>query len=207
MKINNVKIAKFADLKGQLTAKRPGESVNVTVNRNGNLLTKTVKLIEKVTRYISRALEMEFDDLSAKELKKYKLTGGAKIIKEENEYEDEEGFVGYIVTSVNGKSVSNADEAVKLIDGYASRGYRLSLKMINKEGEIVRYRITVKKYKNIHDKNPDFCRDFLLLKILTKTISGCKKKKYFCTKFKTQNNTTMSPLTNYENGSCFSSTK
>ena len=141
VKINDVKIAKFSDLKGQLTAKRPGENVDVTVNRDGKLLTKSVKLIKRVTRNISRALEMELDDLSKEEMKKYNLKGGAKVISEQTEYEDDEGFVGYIITEVNGKKVSNAEEAVRLIDGYASQRYRLSISMINKEGETVRYRL------------------------------------------------------------------
>ena len=141
VKINDVKIAKFSDLKGQLTAKRPGENVDVTVNRDGKLLTKSVKLIKRVTRNISRALEMELDDLSKEEMKKYNLKGGAKVISEQTEYEDDEGFVGYIITEVNGKRVSNAEEAVRLIDGYASQRYRLSISMINKEGETVRYRL------------------------------------------------------------------
>lgn len=141
VKINDVKIAQFSDLKGQLTAKRPGENVNVTVNRDGKLLTKSVKLIKKVTRNFSQALEMELDDLTTKELKKYKLQGGAKVISEQTEYEDDEGFVGYIITEVNGQKVSNAEEAVRLIDGYASQRYRLSIGMINKEGEMVRYRL------------------------------------------------------------------
>jgi Do/DeqQ family serine protease len=141
VKINDVKITQFSDLKGQLTAKRPGENVNVTVNRDGKLLTKSVKLIKKVTRNFSQALEMELDDLTTKELKKYKLKGGAKVISEQTEYEDDEGFVGYIITEVNGNKVSNAEEAVRLIDGYASQRYRLSISMINKEGEKVRYRL------------------------------------------------------------------
>ena len=141
VKINDVKIAKFSDLKGQLTAKRPGETVEVTVSREGKLLTKSVQLIKRVVRNISRALEMELDDLSPKEMKKYSLNGGAKVIKEETQYEDDEGFIGYIITEVNGQRVNNAEEAVRLIDGYARKGYRLNISMINKEGEKVRYRL------------------------------------------------------------------
>lgn len=141
VKINDVKIAKFSDLTGQLTAKRPGESVAVTVDRDGQLLTKNVKLIKRVTIKYSNALEMQLDDISAKEMKKYKLTGGAKIIREETKYEGEEGFVGYIITEVNGKKINNAAEAVRLIDTYARSRYRLSLGMINKDGEKVFYRL------------------------------------------------------------------
>mgnify|MGYP001456083123 CR=1 FL=1 len=66
VKINNVKISKFSDLKGQLTAKRPRETVEVTVNRDGKLLTKSVQLIRRVVRNISRALEMELDEVENK---------------------------------------------------------------------------------------------------------------------------------------------
>lgn len=140
VKINNVKIAKFSDLTGQLTAKRPGESVNVTVDRDGTLLTKSVKLIEKIERYISRALNVEFKDLDKKEMKKLDIKGGAKIIREGSSDENGESLVGYIITNVNGKKVSNADEAVKVIDGFVRRGYRLSIEMINPEGEVEKYR-------------------------------------------------------------------
>ena len=41
-KVNNVKISKFSELRGQLTAKRPGEFVNITVIRDGEFMTKKV---------------------------------------------------------------------------------------------------------------------------------------------------------------------
>ena len=51
-KINEVKITKFSDLRGQLSAKRPGEFVEITVNRNGQYLTKNVKLGKKIPQFI-----------------------------------------------------------------------------------------------------------------------------------------------------------
>lgn len=142
VKINNVKISKFSELSGQLAAKRPGESVDVTVNRDGDFLTKKVKLIKRVQVYISRLLDLEFKNLESSEKKKYGLDGGAKIIRELKDEEDtSESLVGYIITSVNGRKVQDADNAAKIIDGYLSRGYRVTIEMINKEGELERYNI------------------------------------------------------------------
>ncbi len=140
VKINNVKISKFSELSGQLAAKRPGESVDVTVDRNGNFLTKSVKLIKRIPRYISRGLGLEFKNLESVDKKKYGIEGGAKIIREFRDEEDKsESLVGYIITAINGRKVENADQAAKTIDGFMSRRYRFTLEMINTEGEIERY--------------------------------------------------------------------
>ena len=49
VKINDVKITKFSDLKGQLNAKRPGETIVVSVLRDARLLTKELKLTKNNT--------------------------------------------------------------------------------------------------------------------------------------------------------------
>lgn len=142
VKINDVKISKFSELTGQLAAKRPGESVDVTVDRSGNFLTKQVKLIKRVQRFISRGLGLEFKNLESSEIKKYGLEGGAKIIRELKDEEDNsESLVGYIITTVNGRKIQDADTAVRVIDGYLGRGYRVTIEMINNEGELERYNI------------------------------------------------------------------
>lgn len=138
VKINNVKIAKFSDLSGQLTAKRPGESVNVTVDRDGTILTKSVKLIKRVERFISSPLQLEFKDLSKEELKEYDISSGAKIINEGRRYEGSNSMIGYIITKVNGTEVKDAADAVKLVDYLINRGSRIQLEMLNQDGEVER---------------------------------------------------------------------
>lgn len=139
VKINDVKISKFSELSGQLTAKRPGESVNVTVDRGGELLTKTVKLIKRIKRIISNSFQIELKDVTKKEKKKYGLSGGAKIIDEADTAQNNASLIGYIITSINDKKINNADEAANLLDNLARRGYRIKVEMINKEGEVERY--------------------------------------------------------------------
>jgi len=138
-KVNNVKISKFSELRGQLTAKRPGELVNITVDRDGEFITKSVKLSKKDT-FISRGLNIMLKDLSKKELKKYSIKGGAKIIRNGNRNLDYYGVKeGYIITEINKKPVTNASEAAKIIDASYGNGKVIYIEVVNLEGERERY--------------------------------------------------------------------
>ena len=138
-KVNNVKISKFSELRGQLTAKRPGDFVDITVDRDGEFITKSVKLSKKDS-YISRSLSVVLKDLTKKEKKKYDLKGGAKIITNANKNLDYYGVKeGYIITEINKKPVLNASEAAKAIDASYGKGQPIYIEVINLEGERERY--------------------------------------------------------------------
>lgn len=139
VKINEVKISKFSELTGQLSAKRPGESVTVTVDRDGSLLTKNVKLIKRIPQIISRAFQLQLKDLTKKEKKTFDVSGGAKIIAEGGDDKDDSSLVGYIITEINGKKVNTASETAKLLDNLVRRGYRVKVQMINADGETERF--------------------------------------------------------------------
>ncbi|WP_439129565.1 S1C family serine protease, partial [Polaribacter sp.] len=139
--VNNVKISKYSELRGQLTAKRPGESVNITVNRDGAFITKNVKLSKKDT-FVSSAFGIILKDLSKKDLKKYDISKGVKIYKNANKYLDYYGVKeGFIITKINKKEVSNASEASKILDYTSSRNEPVYLEVINLKGERERYAI------------------------------------------------------------------
>ncbi|MEN8966382.1 MAG: trypsin-like peptidase domain-containing protein [Polaribacter sp.] len=139
--VNNVKISKYSELRGQLTAKRPGESVNITVNRDGDFITKNVKLSKKDT-FVSRAFGIILKDLPKKDLKKYDISKGVKIYKNANKYLDYYGVKeGFIITKINKKEVSNASEATKLLDDASNRNEPVYLEVINLKGERERYAI------------------------------------------------------------------
>ena len=139
MKVNDVKISKFSELRGQLTAKRPGEFVNITVERDGAFLTKKVKLSKKDT-FISRSFNIILKDLTTKERKKYGIKGGAKILKNANKSLVYYGVKeGYIITAINKKPFTNASSAAKALDGFNSNGSPVYIEVINLEGERERY--------------------------------------------------------------------
>lgn len=140
-KVNDVKISKYSDLKGQLTAKRPGEFINVTVDRDGDELTKVVELTELIELPISQVLQTEFEDLSKEDKRKFDIEGGAKIKRTENAaFKQFDVGEGYILVSVNGKKVNSAKEAVKMVDGNYNRNTRMLLEMISPSGQLERFR-------------------------------------------------------------------
>ena len=139
VKVNNNKISKFSDLVGQLNSKRPGEYVNITVDRDGDLLTKSVELSKKPKRYISNSFKWELQDLSKKELKKNDITSGAKIIRTPQPNGDN-SLLNFIITKVNDKKVKDADDAVKQLEDAANNRYSIVIEMINTEGEKERFR-------------------------------------------------------------------
>ncbi len=139
VKVNNVKISKFSELRGQLTAKRPGEFVNITVNRNGSVLTKKVKLSKKIKRFISNSFNWELKDLSKKELKKNDIKYGVKIINT-GDKESKNSLKNFIITKINDKQVKTAEEGVKLLESVAKSRYSIVIDMINADGEKERLR-------------------------------------------------------------------
>nr|WP_299035892.1 trypsin-like peptidase domain-containing protein [uncultured Tenacibaculum sp.] len=134
-KINNVKISKFSDLKGQLTARRPGDKVVVTIDRGGEELEKLVVLSKK--DFVSvRSLGIIIKDLSKADLKKNKLNSGAKIAENVNPFLKRLGVdKGFIITKINESEVRDAlDAKNKLLENGS-----LILEGINSKGEKVRY--------------------------------------------------------------------
>ena len=139
MKVNNVKISKFSELRGQLTAKRPGEYVDITVDRNGEFITKKVKLSKKDS-FVSRSFNIILKDLTNKERKKYGIKGGAKILRNANKSLVYYGVKeGYIITAINKQIFSNASDAAKALDTYSGKGNPIYIEVINLDGERERY--------------------------------------------------------------------
>ncbi|QXP74106.1 trypsin-like peptidase domain-containing protein [Tenacibaculum sp. AHE15PA] len=133
-KVNNIKITKFSDLKGQLTAKRPGEYVNLTVTRDGEDLMKTVKLGKKST-FTSFSFGVQLKDLTSKEKRKYNIKQGAKITATKNKgFQYYKVGAGYILTKINGKEITSASEAVTALDAYTGN-QQMILELMSPEGK------------------------------------------------------------------------
>ncbi|QXP70480.1 trypsin-like peptidase domain-containing protein [Polaribacter sp. R2A056_3_33] len=138
-KVNDVKISKFSELRGQLTAKRPGDLVNITIDRDGEEITKSITLSKK-DAYVSRKLGVVLKDVSKKEIKKFDISGGARIITNQNKNLNYYGVKeGYIITKINKKPVLNASDAVKEIDASFGAGHPIYIEVINLDGERERY--------------------------------------------------------------------
>lgn len=133
-KIGDIKITKFSDLKGQLSAKRPGDKVAVTVLRDGDELVKEVVLRSKNYENIDR-LGLRLKDLSKKDKKVHKIKEGAKITMQNNRVFEYYGISeGYIITKVNNQVVKDSKEAKKLIENNISGYGPLNIEMIDLKG-------------------------------------------------------------------------
>lgn len=138
-KVNNVTISKFSELRGQLSAKRPGETVVVTVDRDGEELEKVVTLGKK--NYIEiRELGLVLQDVSKKELKKHKIKSGVKILQNANRSLKYYGVKsGFIITSINKSSVKDMLDAKRKLTAAARTNNPLFIEVINLKGQKERY--------------------------------------------------------------------
>ncbi|MBS9774457.1 MAG: trypsin-like peptidase domain-containing protein [Tenacibaculum sp.] len=138
-KINDVKISKFSDLKGQLLAKRPNETIVITVDRDGKELDKLVTLGKKNFVEVAE-LGLILKSLTKKELKKYNLKSGVKISQNVNRYLMAYGVEsGYIITKINKVAVTDILDAKRKLISVAKSTKPLFLEVINLKGEKERY--------------------------------------------------------------------
>lgn len=138
--IDNVKISKFSDLSGHLNAKRPGDIVNVTYSRNGDLNTIPVELIKNETFMLP--LVGQVKNANLKELKQNKTEYGVKITKLDDDYAEywkKNGIKeGTIITAINEQKIHNVDDLQTIMKNQnINEPFRIEL--INKNGEKERY--------------------------------------------------------------------
>lgn len=138
-KVGSIKISQFSELSGQLKAKRPGDYVEVTIDREGKELVKRVKLSKRNTFYSNR-LGLILKDLSEKEMKSNNIKGGAKIVRSINETLSYYGVgEGAILIRINKKKVIDASHAIDILETASKNRTPVSMEIINENGEIERY--------------------------------------------------------------------
>jgi S1-C subfamily serine protease len=138
VKINDVKITKFSDLKGQLNARRPGETIVVSVLRDARLLTKDLKLTESKT-IVLNSLGFSVEKMIFKEGQKKSLSYGVKITNIRNEQLKSLGVMeGSVLLEINGKQINSVDDVEKELSKKARYGF-VKLGVLNGDGEKENY--------------------------------------------------------------------
>ncbi|HET8808654.1 MAG TPA: PDZ domain-containing protein, partial [Flavobacteriaceae bacterium] len=133
LKIDNIRITKFADLTGYLNTKHPNETVTVTFLRNGEQNQTAVKLIEYESFAIT-AIGLEITNASAEELAECQVENGVKISKALNQTMENENLIGIIITEINQQKVHNVDDVREVI-GNANPRNPLSVTFAVPNGE------------------------------------------------------------------------
>ncbi|MEO0573625.1 MAG: trypsin-like peptidase domain-containing protein, partial [Bacteroidota bacterium] len=77
-KVGNVKVTKFSELTGYLSSKRPGDKVEVSIDRDGKKMTLPVILKKRQTETLP-IMRLEVKNLSQNDQKKYGVEEGVKI--------------------------------------------------------------------------------------------------------------------------------
>lgn len=131
-KVDNVNIGKFSELTGYLNSKRPGDVVQVTLDRDGENLVKNVTL-KKQNSIILPATSFKVKNLTKEDKKKFGVSKGVKIIDVPQGY-SRYGLTNKVIIELDGEPIENIDDAKERF-GQLSRYGRTSFTMINEDGE------------------------------------------------------------------------
>lgn len=130
--VDNILVRKFSELTGYLSSKRPGDVIDVIVDRDGKKLTKKVTLKKQQTVILPTTGFM-VKNLSDEDKKTFGVKKGVKII------DVPEGYGRYdlknkVIIAVDDNEIDNIDDAREHF-GEISRYGRTSFTMINENGE------------------------------------------------------------------------
>lgn len=131
-RIDNVKVTKFSELTGYLSSKRPGDKVEVTVDRNGKFLKLPVILKKKQTELLP-VMGMEVKNLSKEDQKKYGVKKGVKITNVPQQYRDY-GLMNKVMVEVDDEEIRDIDDAKNLFSKLSRYG-RTSITLLDENGE------------------------------------------------------------------------
>ncbi len=131
-KIDNIDIQKFSELTGYLSAKRPGDVVELTLDRDGKSLVKNVTL-KKQNSVILPATSFRVKNLTKEDIKKFGVSKGVKITDVPQGY-GRYDLKNKVIIEVDGNEIGNINDAKKYF-GEISRYGRTSFTMINENGE------------------------------------------------------------------------
>ncbi|UKM64568.1 trypsin-like peptidase domain-containing protein [Flavobacteriaceae bacterium GSB9] len=138
--IDDIKVSKFSDLTGHLSAKRPNDVVKLKLSRDGQIKTVPVTLAKRQT--YTMPLVGLIKDAKSADLKKFKAPHGVKILELNERYEDywrRNGVnEGCIITAINDEQVNSIDDVQRILRKN-SFGEAVRIELINSNGEKERY--------------------------------------------------------------------
>ncbi len=137
IKLDDVKVRKFSDLKGFLNSKNPGDQVNVAYIRDGvNNIAKVT--LEKFESYQIKEIGIEVIDANQEVLDRFGVSNGVRINKILNKDMLSNDLVGILITKVDDQPVKN----IRDVEDIVSRkdpNETLSVKFVAPNGESKTY--------------------------------------------------------------------
>lgn len=130
--IDNIKVHQFPDLTGYLSTKKPGDEVQVTVERDGKQLALSVTLSEIQTLVVPE-MGLEIKNLTDKERKKYNIKSGVRIVGVPERYRGY-GLEDKILIALEDSEINDIQEAKTLFGGI-DKYEKTVITMMNDKGE------------------------------------------------------------------------
>lgn len=130
--IDEIQVHKLADLTGYISTKRPGDIVEVTLDRDGEVLKMEVLLKERQTLIVP-VMGFEVKNLTDQDRKRFKTKKGVKIVGVPETYRGY-GLYGKVLLAVDGEEINDIQEA-RILFGAISRYGKTSITMLNEDGE------------------------------------------------------------------------
>lgn len=138
IKADDVAISTFADLSGFLKAKRPDDTIDFTIIRDGAETEIPVTLYKNVTTAFNQ-LGVQLEVLSTSEADFFNMNNGVKISKILNKQLLHSGLKeGQVLKSINGMEIYTVDDANTAMEK-AQNEQRIILEILTKKGIIERY--------------------------------------------------------------------
>lgn len=130
--IDQIEVHKFSDLTGYLSTKRPGDELQIKIDRQGEQLVVPVTIKERQTLFVP-VMGLEVKNLTDKDKKTFKTKKGVKIVGVPEMYRGY-GLNGKVLLSVDDTEINDIQEA-KTLFGRISKYGKSSITMINENGE------------------------------------------------------------------------
>lgn len=128
LEVNKNRVTSVAELQELIARHRPGDEVNLKINRNGKDKEVKVKLrnregevalVSKNKNEVLHVLGADFEEVDRKTARKLDIEGGVKVsklyagkLKKDTDIKE-----GFIITKIDGKNVKKADDLVKILEG------------------------------------------------------------------------------------------
>lgn len=131
-KVDDIRIRRFADLTGYVSTKRPGDQVQVSVDRDGEIIDIPVTLKER-QKLVLPVMGLEVKNLSDKDKKSFKTKKGVKIVGVPERYRGY-GLDGKVILEIDGEEINDIQEARILFNKISGYG-KSSITLIDEKGE------------------------------------------------------------------------
>ncbi|AKA33703.1 S1C family serine protease [Flagellimonas lutaonensis] len=131
-KVDNIKIHRFSELSGYLNSKRPGDKVEVLIDRDGRMVTKLVAL-KKPQSAVLPVTGFQVKNLSKEDKRKFNVDKGVKILNVPEAYKPYD-LENKVIVAVDDETVDDIEDA-KMLFANISRYGKTSFTMINEKGE------------------------------------------------------------------------